>query len=524
MKKQNIHQAYDSITLTQGEKDAMLEQILSVSGHRPAERKQTMNYKKTMLIAAIVTVMAIFMGCAVVALTTKQLKLDEYETTSPAWIDSDGQCHEAMEVTKTVLSLQGLQGTPEQLAAKEWYDFCKRYDPDNSIYVASHGKFQAPEEYAAYNVYSQEMVEKLYEIAHQYGLKLMGKMGRAYHYDWKLGWDALGIREPVISGTDETFELRGCDFFESGSYCIYTDFHVTDPAFTWQHPTSLVLHCNKKGFMGNRIVSLINGATTREWNYKRSDGKTILIVVSSDPVQPANDSIYLICDREDAFLYAIFPPAYYLNNGDGPREEMSDKDVEWLAEHIDFSIQTKTPDMDAVLPLLQEEDAAYDALLDADDPFAQDSYGKLRKVLGAVKEYALVDLDGDGIEECFFWDQYGNSSLYTMKDGKTAPVLTQGEKAFGIQGTVTLCENNALKTYEEVGQAYKLYCFYTVEQGMLVEQNRVVYDIANDDWGLSLSGIHIDKTLSREEAESILHTYREIPLERAPIEDMPKDK
>ena len=180
--------------------------------------------------------------------------------------------------------------------------------------------------------------------------------------------------------------------------------------------------------------------------------------------------------------------------------------------------------MDTVLPLLQEEDAAYDALLDADDPFAQDSYGKLRKVLGAVKEYALVDLDGDGIEECFFWDQYGNPSLYTMKDGKTAPVLTQGEKAFGIQGTVTLCENNVLKTYEEVGQAYKLYCFYTVEQGMLVEQNRVVYDIANDDWGLSLSGIHIDKTLSREEAESILHTYREIPLERAPIEDMPKDK
>ena len=54
MKKQSIHQAYDSITLTQGEKDAMLEQILSVSGHRPAERKRTMKYKKTLLIAAIV--------------------------------------------------------------------------------------------------------------------------------------------------------------------------------------------------------------------------------------------------------------------------------------------------------------------------------------------------------------------------------------------------------------------------------------------------------------------------------------
>ena len=517
MKKQSIHQAYDSITLTQEEKNAMLENILSVSGHRPTERKRTMKYKKTLLLAAIVAAMAIFMGCAVVALTTKQLKLDEYETTDPVWIDADGQRHEAQEVTKTVLSLQGIQGTPEQMAAKEWYDFCKSYDPDHSIYIASGGKFQAPEEYEAYNVYSQEMVEKLQEISRKYGLKLMGRKGQAYHYDWKLGWDALGIQEPVISGTDDTFELRGCTFFESGSYYIYTGFHVTDPAFSWQHPTNLVLNCNKKGFMGDQIVSLINGASTREWTYKRSDGKTILIVVS-------NDKLYLICDREDAFLYAIFPPAYYLNNGDGPREEMSEKDIEWLAEHIDFSLQTKQPDMDAVLPLLQKEDAAYDALLDADDPFTQDSYRKLWKVLGAVKEYALLDLDGDGVEECFFWDQFDNPSLYTMKDGKTAPVHTQGEKAFGIQGAVTLCENNVLKTYEEVGQAYKLYCFYTVEQGNLIVQNRLVYDIANDCFGLSLSGIHIVKDLSREEAETLLNSYREVPLEHLPIDTLPEEK
>ena len=345
----------------------------------------------------------------------------------------------------------------------------------------------------------------------------MGRKGQAYHYDWKLGWDALGIQEPVISDAEDNFDPRGCTFFESGSYCIYTGFHVTDPAFSWQNPTHLVLNCNKKGFMGDQIVSLINGATTREWTYKRSDGKTILIVVS-------NDKLYLICDREDAFLYAIFPPAYYLNDGDGPREEMSEKDIEWLAEHIDFSLQTKQPDMDAVLPLLQKEDAAYDALLDADDPFVQDSYRKLWKVLGAVKEYTLMDLDGDGVEECIFWDQHDNPSLYTMKDGKTAPVHTQGEKPLGIQGAVTLCENNVLKTYEEVGQAYKLYCFYTVEQGTLVEQNRVVYDIANDAWGLSLSGIHIVKTLSREEAESLLDSYQEIPLKRMPMDEMPEDK
>ena len=181
MKEQKIKQAFDSAALTQQEKDALLQNILSASGHRPAERKRTMKYRKTLLIAAIITAMVIFMGCAVVALTTKQLKLDEYETTAPAWIDADGQRHEAQEVTKTVLSLQGIQGTPEQMAAKEWYDFCKSYDPDHSIYIASGGKFQAPEEYGAYNVYSQEMVKKIDEISQKYGLKLMVSNFHAYH-------------------------------------------------------------------------------------------------------------------------------------------------------------------------------------------------------------------------------------------------------------------------------------------------------------------------------------------------------
>ena len=95
MKKQNIQEAFDSVMLTQQEKNALLESILSASGHRPAERKQNMKVKKPLLIAAIITAMAIFMGCAVAALSTKDLKLDEYKTTAPAWIDGDGQRHEA---------------------------------------------------------------------------------------------------------------------------------------------------------------------------------------------------------------------------------------------------------------------------------------------------------------------------------------------------------------------------------------------------------------------------------------------
>ena len=108
------------------------------------------------------------------------------------------------------------------------------------------------------------------------------------------------IQEPLISGTDESFELRGCSFFESGSYSLWTDYHVTDPAFSWDYATNFTLSCNKKGFMGTKIVNLV--ASTREWTYTRSDGVPVLVVVS--------DGIgYLICDREDAFVYAVFPAA-----------------------------------------------------------------------------------------------------------------------------------------------------------------------------------------------------------------------
>ena len=56
------------------------------------------------------------------------------------------------------------------------------------------------------------------------------------------------------------------------------------------------------------------------------------------------------------------------------------------------------------------------------------------------------------------------------------------------------------------------------------ETRAMAADIANDAWGLSLSGIHIDKKLAKEEAKTILEGYTEIPLERLPTGEFPEDK
>ena len=522
MKEQNIRKAFDSVMLTKEEKNALLESILSASGHRPAERKRTMNYKKTLLIAAIITAMAIFMGCAIAALSTKNLKLDEYQTTAPAWIDAEGQRHEAQTVTKTVLSLQGFRDTPEQQAALEWYQFRKDYDPKGDIYLASRNSFRAPEEYAAYDVYSQEMVDKLDKIVQKYGLELLGRKATVNYYDWELGWDALDVPKDLVSNAKDAENLRFCTFYESGNATLGADLQVDDPAFTWEHSVDILLCYGQKGYMSTTSLMANGTASIREWTYTRADGKKILIAISTDPVQSANDWTYLICDREDAFLYARFSNTYYPDGGDGTRQEMSDQDIEWLAEHIDFSIQPKKPDMDMVLSLIQQADAEYDAMLNQDDPFRQDSYDRLRKVSGAT-EYCLLDLNGDGQKECIFWQNGENPSLYTMRDGKTTFVGLREKDMVGISGEVKLYGGNVLGTYNQVGAAYEIHTFYTMEDASLVVQQCVVYDAANDAWGLSLGDTKIIKTISEAEARKTLDAYREIPMERKPVEQLAEE-
>ena len=200
---------------------------------------------------------------------------------------------------------------------------------------------------------------------------------------------------------------------------------------------------------------------------------------------------------------------------------MSDQDIEWLAEHIDFSIRPRKPDMDAVLPKIQKEDAEYDAMLEQDNPFRQDSFAALSKVMTAA-EYALLDLNGDGQDECIFW-QGGRPQLYAMKDGKTTFVGLREKEMVGLDGELKLYEGNILGTYVEVNNAYKLYTFYTVEDTSLVVQQCVVYDAANDAWGLGLGGTQIAKTITQTEAQGILNSYREIPMERKPVSQLTEE-
>ena len=109
--------------------------------------------KKMWLIAAILALLLVLAGCAVVYLLHMQdLKIGEYTVISTQQTSS-----ESTEKELDVLSLQGIQDSSNYLANQEWLAFTESYVPELGEY------WETDEQYWAYNVQNQVMVVRLKE-------------------------------------------------------------------------------------------------------------------------------------------------------------------------------------------------------------------------------------------------------------------------------------------------------------------------------------------------------------------------
>ena len=117
----------------------------SFPAHRPL--------KKITLIAAVIALMLFLMGCAWVV-----MRLQHMTTDAPPFTDYWGE-------ERSIISLQGFEGSKNYAAFQEWQQFLDSYDPDNQILYESNDFYlECPEAYYSYECYSWEMVDKIREI------------------------------------------------------------------------------------------------------------------------------------------------------------------------------------------------------------------------------------------------------------------------------------------------------------------------------------------------------------------------
>ncbi|MBQ8831042.1 MAG: hypothetical protein IJ017_05545 [Oscillospiraceae bacterium] len=322
MEKQKIYSAFDNIILSKDSANRMLDNILSASEISPERKDGNMKRigKKPLLIAAVVIVMLLTMGAVIVKLSASDLVIGESFFPGKTYTDNEGNEITIPDETRDIISLQGVQDSPNFKAVQEWRDFKDSYDPDFTLlHEADANGFVRPEAYHAYGVYTQEMIDKVDEIANKYGLKLAGAITMVQKEEKDIFFDTLGFSRLHREDFDEYVSYRSGYFYECGNFQF--NFSIKTP-----NNTSLscdMRYCDKAYF--DTVAFSVDVDKTKQYNYTTSDGTEVLLMI-------ADEWARIFCDREDAFItISIF--------NFSSSTTIALEDVKYAADAIDFSIK-----------------------------------------------------------------------------------------------------------------------------------------------------------------------------------------
>lgn len=314
-----------------------------------SRQAQPRRLNRIILIAAAISLGLLLVGCGVVyLLSSQELTIDQREMLSDIWVpESEDHFGTEAVVPQQVLAINGLNGTPSNKAAKEWYEFEVAYanghDYDES--------FPCPPEYEYYWLSSQEMVDKLEEILAKYDMKPVGAQIEAPSEQGLLNY--LGIESFLLSGSSATLEGPSISYFDSGFFSTHCYIQMEEGADRWPYKTHVNTQFIPKDILTSANFVLDEPEKWEEWNYRTPSGDEFLILYRPDYYE-----CYAICHQKDRSVGVYIQTAKRLyTNSVYSDEVMNKQQVEQLLDVMDFSI-VPTPGDPALLSGLP---ANYDA-------------------------------------------------------------------------------------------------------------------------------------------------------------------
>jgi len=291
--------------------------------------KKVLSFRRSLLAAALIALTLLLVGCAVVyVLNLQGLTLGNQQREYDSFSDDGLEYLGTETVTEQVLTLAGIQGSPAYTAAQEWFDFTQAYDPDLEIKKAVWGNYpEFPEEYYGFDLYTQEMKDKLDEIRDKYGLKLPGKP--VSFQTTKLTMKALGMEDILLPDSGSEMTVDDARYYQNGNLDITFNITLPDGKNTWG---SFYLR-KKDAFIGDTLT--ISGDSWQEQQYTTSTGHETLILRSPDVWVG-----WIFCDMGDSTAALRFESIAEVYSDDGViKNAMTDRQVEMLADSIDFSLK-----------------------------------------------------------------------------------------------------------------------------------------------------------------------------------------
>lgn len=511
MTRRQVRNAYQKIRLSEQEKGQVLEQIISASDRKAPDGKEiTMKRRnlKPVLIAAIVALMVLLMGSAWAVMHLEDLKVGESVSRGEV-IDSRGNVVKETQMIRDLISLQGIAGSANQMAAREWIEFEEYYCTNHADRIEN--LFIRPDDYQAYGVGNQEMVDKVDEICDKYGLKVAGKVFYAEREDAQFLLDALKLDSIVTDGAGDVQYLGGY-FYSCGNFNLELEFRLNSSEACWNDPIPASMRYTDKEYLDTVLWS-VDPERVEQWNYTCENGAGVLLVITGNRGA-------ILYDRGDAFLYVGFST---VQSGEtGVENTMTHRDLELIAEAMDFYVCPAKPDMQTVesayLEIEKKRAEEQERQENMPQSWEKESYGEVLNMFPWWDCFALRDITGDGAEELligmeedrFFWG-------FTMEDGVTKSLIQTGNDLY-------LCENGIIESFCE-NEEVILHRYYHVENGKCVPVDGVEYDKEARTWGKHLNADPwTDVEITEEEAMQIVNAYPRIPLEMKPVSEFPGDR
>lgn len=333
MLKDEIYKVYENMGPDEAAKERMLKNIRSAALQKEfakKEKKRNMRKKSAKLgfrLAAGAAAGCLLIGTAAYAVYYFRLKDVEtgkekvLDLSVPAEETEDAVRKDIPEIEVDMISLAGVEGSPEHEADVEWQKFLENYDQDESILAAvGNSTTGFEEEYGEYLCYSQEMADKIDEICEKYSLQKLTGFEMPENYEELCNGAGVG---DFLGGKaeDAKAEYISGSFFADGSFNFDGSAAVNGVTTDYQF-----LRAMKGTFQGTSL-NVGNLEAYEEWNYTTKNGETVLLATNG------STKALIIAEREKSFV-----TVNVLGDIWGKTFGIGKEELEKLAEAFDFSV------------------------------------------------------------------------------------------------------------------------------------------------------------------------------------------
>lgn len=336
MLKDEIYRAYAEMEPDEAAKERMLKNIRSAALRRKfmeKEKRKDMRKRGTkagLRLAAGVAVAVLAIGTAAYAVYYFSLKdtgtgKEEVLDLSEPFEETEYKTMEEIPLKEVdMISLAGVEGSPEHEADVEWQAFLDSYDQDGSVLDAvGDGLTGFEEEYGEYQCYSQEMADKIDEICEKYGLQKLKGFTLPENYEGLC--EGAGVGD-FLKGTaeDAKAEYIAGWFYADGSFDYDGNAVIGDSSpVTTDYQFSRAV----KGTFQGPGLNVGDLEEYKEWNYTTKNGETVLLATNG------STKALIIAEREKSFV-----TVNVLGDIWGGTFGIGEEELEKLAEAFDFSV------------------------------------------------------------------------------------------------------------------------------------------------------------------------------------------